>query len=254
MSEVFDLRHVLDGWPYDPENNVRVVLGNDGREVLQVRLCMGIEQYEMTGRPDGKRPHGKDSAFDHYQECWVQARDRGEASTFALSAEQCAELFTEGMLYYYRYLNLFQVRNWGGTIRDTTRNLRLFDFVHRHAEREEDQNYLEQWRPYIMRINVTAAAMVQLEAGAHKTALELLQQTMHKIESLSDMDDQNFQVERKRSLLTLRELARQIEKNRPVSEQERLQGELRQAIAKQEFERAAELRDRIRALSQEKTR
>ena len=45
------------------------------------------------------------------------------------------------------------------TQRDTaTRNLRLFDFVHQHAHRKEDRHHLEQWRPYILRINAVARA------------------------------------------------------------------------------------------------
>jgi protein-arginine kinase activator protein McsA len=49
-------------------------------------------------------------------------------------------------------------------------------------------------------------------------------------------------------LNALHELAAQIQKNRPVSELEKLEHQLRRAIQRQEFERAAELRDRIREL------
>jgi xanthine/CO dehydrogenase XdhC/CoxF family maturation factor len=152
------------------------------------------------------------------------------------------------MLYYYRYLNLFQIREWVGTLRDTTRNLRLFDFVHRYAIREEDQNYLEQWRPYILRLHATAAAMIQVEGGTHDVALEVLNKTIQQIEALEEREDQTFQFERKRSLLTLQELIRQIEKKRPVPPLERLERELRHAVELQNFEQAAQLRDQIRDL------
>ena len=48
--------------------------------------------------------------------------------------------------------------------------------------------------------------------------------------------------------MALRELASQIRKNRPLSELERLEHQLRRAIERQEFERAAHLRDRMRGL------
>ena len=51
-------------------------------------------------------------------------------------------------------------------------------------------------------------------------------------------------LERERSALALRELESQIRKNRPLSELEQLEHQLRRAIDKQEFERAARLRDR----------
>jgi protein-arginine kinase activator protein McsA len=43
-------------------------------------------------------------------------------------------------------------------------------------------------------------------------------------------------------------LAVQIRKNRPLSELEQLEQQLRQAVERQEFESAAQLRDRIRTL------
>ena len=243
MNKGIDLRQALDEWPYDPDNHIRRVRCADGREVLQVRLSLGLEQYELTGRPDGLRPNGCESLLDYHLE-----RLTGLGGEFSLNPEECAELFSEAMQYYYRYLNLFQIRDWVGTLRDTTRNLQLFDFVHQYAVREEDQNYLEQWRPYILRLHATAAAMIQVEGGTHAVAVEVLQKAIQQIESLEDREDQTFQFERKRSLLTLRELVRQIEKSRPVPPLERLERELRNAIELQNFEQAAQLRDQIKAL------
>ena len=56
MNNSPDLRQILKAWPYDPEHDARIVRGDDGRELLQVRTPLGIEQYEMDGRPDGLRP------------------------------------------------------------------------------------------------------------------------------------------------------------------------------------------------------
>jgi hypothetical protein len=145
-------------------------------------------------------------------------------------------------------VRLFQLQDWTRTIRDTTRNLRVFDFVHRYAEREEDQQYLEKWRPYILRINATAVAMLALEKGAYDKASRVINEATETIELLNGFEDETFQYERERSLVTLREFGEQIQKNRPISELEKLEHQLRHAIQQQEFERAAQLRDRIREL------
>ena len=58
MSKSWDLRAILAAWPYDPDDDARIVRGDDGREILQVRTPLGIEQYELEGRPDADRPHG----------------------------------------------------------------------------------------------------------------------------------------------------------------------------------------------------
>jgi hypothetical protein len=251
MSDAPDLRKLLKSWPYDPEKDARVVHGDDGREVLQVRTPMGIEQYELDGRPDGLRPHGAESALDYHMRRLNQAKFAGSESDFELSPRECAELFQEGTIYYFRYVRLFQLKDWRRTIRDTERNLRAFDFLHRYARREEDQQFLEKWRPYILRVNASATAMQELEKGAYDEALKRARDSIRKIEALEELEDETFQLERERSIMALRELESQILKNRPLSELEQLEHQLRRAIDKQEFERAAKLRDRIRALKQQ---
>ena len=56
MNDSADLRQILKNWPYDPEDDARIIRGDDSRELMQVRTLLGIEQYEMDGRPDGERP------------------------------------------------------------------------------------------------------------------------------------------------------------------------------------------------------
>ncbi len=253
MNDSMDLRKILRGWPYDPEHDARVLRGDDGREILQVRTPLGIEQHEMDGRPDGARPHRLESALEFYQRRLEESRIAGREAEFELSPEACSELFSEGTLYYFRYVRLFQLKDWVRTVRDTARNLRAFDFVHRYARREEDQQFLEKWRPYILRINGCAAAMLGLENGAHEKALRIVNETIAKIGALDELDDDSFTFERERSLTALRELASQIRKNRPLSEVERLEHQLRRAIETQNFERAAQLRDCLRELRKQHT-
>jgi len=250
MSDSVDLRRILQSWPYDPDKDTRLSRGEDGRFILQVRTPLGIEQYEMDGRPDGVRPHGMESALHYYLRKLEQvtAKARGDEPKFQLGPRECNELFNEGTLYYFRYVRLFQLKDWVRTARDTARNLQVFDLVHRYARRGEDRQFLEKWRPYIIRVNATASVMLDLEKNAYDSALKIASQAIRTIEALEDSDDETFQYERERSLEALRELAGQVQKNRPLSELERLEHQLRRAIERQEFERAAQLRDRIRAL------
>ena len=250
MSETPDLRALLRSWPYDPDEDVRFVQGDDGREILQVRTPLGLEQHELDGRPDGLRPHGLESEFDFQLRQLDRARAAGALAQFELAPDDCARLFAEGTLYYYRYLRLFQLRDWPRAIRDTGRNLRVFDFIHEHARRAEDRNNLEKWRPYVLRMNGAAQALLRVEKGEPAAALAVLTRTQRKIEQLEELHDETFDFERERSLLALRELADQIQQSQPPSELDRLQSQLERAIADQEFERAARLRDRIRALNQ----
>ena len=253
MSDSADLRRLLKSWPYDPESDARIVRGDDSREVLQVRTPLGIEQYEMDGRPDGLRPHGMESALEYHERRLAQARFSGRESDFDLNPQECSELIQEGTLFYFRYVRLFQLKDWARTLRDTARNLRAFDFLHRYARREEDQQFLEKWRPYILRVHASAAAMLEVERGAYDQALKLVREAIRNIQSLDDLEDDTFKFEQERSLMALRELNSQVEKSRPLSELEQLEQQLRRAIGRQEFEQAAKLRDRIRELRQQHT-
>src|ERR1700730_14750652 len=122
-----DLNTILRDWPHEPGSiKVRKVVGLDGREKLQLRIDLGVLQMEMIGRPDGQRPHGSESLLAYHQLRAAHAEGRGDH--YDLSPEQCAELQQEGIQYYHRYLSLFQINDYAGVVRDTQRNLDLFDF------------------------------------------------------------------------------------------------------------------------------
>ncbi|MDP6039288.1 MAG: UvrB/UvrC motif-containing protein, partial [Candidatus Latescibacteria bacterium] len=64
--------------------------------------------------------------------------------------------------------------------------------------------------------------------------------------NLEKVDAEEFVVEKRRSTKALNELCEELEQKRPLTEPERLKKELLEAIDNEEFERAAQLRDRIK--------
>src|ERR1700741_2494233 len=123
-----DLNSLVQDWPHEPGNiKVRKIIGLDGREKLQLRIDLGVLQMELTGRPDGQRPHGAGSLLSYHLLRAADAEGRGD--TYELTPEQCSELQQEGIQYYHRYLSLFQINDFEGVVRDTQRNLELFTFV-----------------------------------------------------------------------------------------------------------------------------
>src|ERR1700759_1488159 len=130
-----DLNTILKDWPHESGAiKVRKILGLDGREKLQLRIDLGILQMEMSGRPDGVRPNGCESLLTYHQQRAARAQERGDE--YELTPEQVSELQQEGIQYYHRYLSLFQINEFTGVVRDTQRNLDLFNFVTEHTDRE----------------------------------------------------------------------------------------------------------------------
>ena len=59
---------ILRDWPYEPQSvSVRLVKGLDGRELIQMRIEMGLLQLEVKGRPDGDRPGGYETYYEFLQ-------------------------------------------------------------------------------------------------------------------------------------------------------------------------------------------
>ena len=54
-----DIDFILEHWPYKPGvAQARLIQAADGRQLIQLRIDLGVLQLETTGRPDGARPHG----------------------------------------------------------------------------------------------------------------------------------------------------------------------------------------------------
>ncbi len=181
-----DLNSILNDWPHENGNiKVRKIAGLDGREKLQLRVDLGVLQMEMTGRPDGQRPHRCESLLEYHQKGAARAEEKGEA--YELTPEQCAELQQEGIQYYHRYLSLFQINDFAGVVRDTQRNLDLFTFVTEHTDRDELSWSLQQFRPYVLMMNTRAKGseiaflnewLEEVKAKRPLSKLEIMQREM----------------------------------------------------------------------------
>ncbi len=239
-----DIADLLATWPYREDDDVRRIRGWDGREKLQVRLPLGIEQYEIHGRPDGARPEGYESYLEYYK----QVAERN-GPDWTLGRQDFERLYVEGLLYYQRYLLFFRIGEYDLCIRDTTRNLELADFVTRYAADSEMAQTIEQYRPYIMRMRTMAHAVKLAKEGRLVEAVEVIEAGLEEIENVQAVDTPVFRLEKARSLIALRDLKNQLKRHEPVRRIDMLKEELKRAVSSEDYERAAALRDEIKRLS-----
>lgn len=251
-----DIGDILQAWEFDPNANVRRIWGRDGIQKIQVRIdqgaFQGILQLNLDGRPDGKRPYGMDFALDYYRRALEHYRhqQKGTDRGFYLDREACKELFDESARVYGRYVFLLQLKDYERVIRDTERNMELFRFVNKYAAHEEDRLNLERWWPYILRIHATARAMQAAERGEYEEALGIVEEVREKIRNLPEVEAEEFYLERERSEQALDELAEELRSHKPRSRREILEERLKQAIEREEFERAALIRDELKRLEE----
>jgi hypothetical protein len=244
-----DITAFLKDWEYDPAHTIRIITAEDGRQVMQVRLALGIEQYELSGRPDGKKTRGFSSWVEYYEDQisrHIEAIDSDEG--FSLSPEDCSALRDEGFLVYNRYVLLFQINDFDRVIRDTEHNLRLCALLEEYCENTDDATPILQYKPYILRMHATAQAMSAVFSGNSDAAEVVLTGAIEEIESMSEIDTPAFQFEKVRSLNYLKATRKQVEANKPTSVQS-LEEELSRAVEEENYEKAALIRDRIREIS-----
>jgi len=243
----FDLNAILNDWPHENGNiKVRKITGLDGREKLQLRVDLGVLQMEMIGRPDGQRPHNCESLLDYHQKRAARAEQKGEA--YELTPEQCAELQQEGIQYYHRYLSLFQINDFTGVVRDTQRNLDLFTFVTEHTDRDELSWSLQQFRPYVLMMNTRAKASILLGEGKFAEGVAEIERGRDAIADFFQHSNFPELISKSSEIAFLDEWLEEVKAKRPRSKLEIMQREMEAAIAKELYERAAELRDAIKLL------
>ncbi len=245
-----DLSGILAGWEYEPGRlNVRKIMGDDGRPRLQVRLELGMMQMEVTGRPDGKRPHDSPSLLDYHVERLNAHRTRyGTELGFVLSPNDCRELRDEAALYYHRYLGLFILGEYLATIRDTARNLQAADFCARHATEGHDGVAMEVYRPYLLMMHARASAGLALQEYDYRRALRAIRGGLRRLRRHYRRFGGGRAWRGSAEVRVLRQLSSHLSRLVPQSPQRRLKRELERAIHREQYERAAELRDEIARL------
>jgi len=242
-----DLNTILKDWPHENGNiKVRKITGLDGREKLQLRVDLGVLQMEMNGRPDGQRPHKCESLLEYHQKRAARAGEKGQP--YELTPEQCGELQQEGIQYYHRYLSLFQINDFAGVVRDTQRNLDLFTFVAEHIDRDELSWSLQQFRPYVLMMNTRAKASILLGQGKFPEAVAEIERGRDAIVDFFQRSNFPELVSKSSEIAFLDEWLEEVKAKRPLSKLEIMQREMETAIAKELYERAAELRDAIKLL------
>ena len=241
MPAARDIDSILKNWAFQPgEVSARLVKARNGRQVLQMRVDMGLLQMETDLRPDGQRPHGAETYFDYLVSEVIR-----EGGGFRLSKEQCAEADREFVQFYHRRLCWLSLREYARAAKDADHSLAFMDFVREHSPDEEWTLSHEQYRPFVLFHRVQAASLATLQDAGPDAAIREINHGLERFRDLfsryeaAEQFDQDDLVKR---LLEMRESIRQrYAVGRTLDEQ------LAEAIRAENYELAAKIRDRIRS-------
>jgi hypothetical protein len=246
---ISDLRHILEDWDYEPGRiSVRKIVGRDGHEKIQTRVDLGVLQIELAGRPDGQRPHDCESLLDYHERRLLEHTERcGDDGDFVLTPEECRELRHEGYLYYQRYLSLFVLEEYDGVVFDTTRTLRLIEFCARYAATPRDRHALDNQRPYVLMMHARSRALQALAEADPDKALRLVDGGLVQVRQALATLDPELEPETRSEIRLLAELRDEVLAELPEDTPTRLALALQDAVAAEDYERAARLRDQLAA-------
>ena len=248
-----DLNDLLRDWPHEPgQLKVRKITGSDGREKLQLRIDLGLIQMELAGRPDGQRPHDHESLLEYHRHRVQRAERKGE--TLTLGSDEITELQLEGIQYYHRYISLFQLGDHEAVVRDTQRNLDMFVFVDKYADSEELAEGVVQYTPYVLMMNTRARATIELDRDDFPAAIREVEEGMARIRQFYETGEMSDAAENSQELDFLGEWLEEIRARQPLSKLQKMEREMEKAIAREAYERAAELRDQIKSYQQKRLR
>jgi hypothetical protein len=252
MTKKQDIDDILKQWPFDPLSvNVRL-LDARKREVLQMRVDMGILQLEIEGRPDGNHFQGASTYFE-----FLKNKSIADAE-FTLDEDNCLEVDREFVQFYHRRVCWLQLKEFERAVRDADHTLNLMDFCKQHSPDEQWTISHEQYRPFVLYHRTQAAALSHLvgdEEDEEDSGRELLPsleaelaieevnqglEELHKLFVEYGADDQFEEDELVQRLSDFREgLREKYHVGQTLNER------LEQAIAAEDYELAAELRDEI---------
>jgi len=234
-----NLDRMLRDWAFEPGRPVvRRVTGDDGRELLQMRVDMGILQLEVAGRPDGEKPHGFATYYDYLVSAAFQ-----EGTEFALGEERQQEVDREFYQFYHRRICWLTLNEYAKAAADAEHSLRLMDFSSANATDREWALMHEQYRPFVMFHQVQAFALTKLQSDEPETAVKVIEAGLESLASLfaqhgaeEAFDDDVFVVK-------LREMEASIKSHFHLGPS--LAEQLAEAVAAEQYELAAKLRDRL---------
>jgi len=259
-----DISSILDGWPYEPgQISCRMVPGADGELFVQIRLDLGLLQLHADGRPDGQKPFGFPSLLDYYEDqldtdegespmsiSSADEPDKQDADKTSLTPEDCRLLREEAEQYYRRYIALLVLEDYERVIRDTSRNLRVLDLCNAHAETDQDKAMLEQFRPYITMMRTRALASQALKDEEPKAAIHALDEGLEALRRYFAEAGTPQMFEKSNEVEALRGMRDALVPKLPVSQRGELKERLARAIADENYELAAILRDELKQLKE----
>ena len=238
-----DIDGALEDWEYKPGVvQARIITSDKGRDVIQMRLDLGVLQMEMTGRPDGDRPFSHATFFDYLKQ--EARRAQRKDKPFVLSEAQCEQSDREFIQFYHRRVAWMALRKFSLAVADAKHTLAFMNFVREHSPSDEFTQAHEQYRGFVLFHHTQAAAAEALERDDAEGAIDAIGDGLKQMRAFFSDFEVEEQMEDDGMVQQLRKMERSLREMHHI--ETTLREQLEEAVAKEDYEGAAKLRDALR--------
>jgi len=227
-----DLTHLLRDFPFEAGRvNARLVRGDDGRELLQIRVELGILQMECSGRPDGSQ-----SALEPLL-----------GAGRALDGVQTATLRLELVQFQQRAVAFLAVADAKRALADAETVLRGTELIVRYGL-PLDREWAESARFSVLVLRTRCAAAACTSAGLPREAARAIESGLAEMRDAAERVGIAEGFDALGDVLALKALRDSLVPQLPPAQRAELEARLRAAIIAENYELAAILRDELRLL------
>jgi hypothetical protein len=238
-----DIDAALRNWEYRPGTvQARLVEAGEHRQVIQMRLDLGLLQLETTGRPDGAQPHGHATYADYLRHQARLAERTGRP--FVLDDEQCREADREFVQFYHRRRCWLVLGTYARAMADADHTLALMDLVRDHSPSEEYTQEHERQRHVVVFDRTQAAAALAVQQNNPEAAIDEIRAGLEQLRHIFAGLHLEDQMEDDSQVRQLRKMERSLRQVHNIDAT--LREQLEQAVANEQYEVAAKLRDALR--------
>ncbi|MFN7730381.1 MAG: UvrB/UvrC motif-containing protein [Pirellula sp.] len=232
------LDEILRNWEFDPHAlSVRLVKGDDGRDVIQMRVDLGVLQMETKGRPDGQPIEGFATFLDR-----MLKREENDPD-LVMDEDEQFEADREFVQYYHRRISWLRLEHYHRAVEDANHTLALMDFCRDHSPDEEWTMSHEQYRPFVLFHRTQADALAALDEAGPEAAVAKINEGLIELKEVfteHGAEDEFDEDEMIQQLCSLRDsLCKEHEIGPSLQEQ------LVEAVKSEQYELAARLRDEL---------
>ena len=238
MSSSKGMDEILRNWEFDPQTlSVRLVKGDDGRDVIQMRVDLGVLQMETKGRPDGQKVNGFATFLD--QALSLEERD----PDLVMDEDQRFEADREFVQFYHRRISWLRLEHYHRAVEDADHTLYLMDFCRDHSPDDEWTMSHEQYRPFVLFHRTQADALASLDESEPESAITKINEGLDQMKDVFSEHEAEDEFDDDEMVQQLRALRDNLRKQHSIGPT--LQERLAEAVKTEQFELAAMLRDEL---------